>query len=197
MISAYQLERDRWLLTQGAVRAIRVRALLDRQRVDLDRTEAALGYRLRQHHVGLVSWMPEAIPASEGLTRLDRLTTVLADELRPSRRGPGMPAPASDWSSSARTQIATTRWSRTVSRSMPRPVTIFPVSSIRPTGVAHGPVRRASRRHAEIRPRRFIGSPRLPVCKRSPFTRSSGQARWPMRRISDCGHGSGAELSRM
>jgi hypothetical protein len=67
MISAYQHERDRWLLTQGAVRAVRVRALLD--------------YRLRQHHMGLISWMPEATPGGEGLTRLDRLTTVLADEL--------------------------------------------------------------------------------------------------------------------
>jgi DNA-binding PucR family transcriptional regulator len=81
MISAYQHERDRWLLTQGAVRAVRVRALLDQERVDLDRTEAALGYRLRQHHMGLISWMPEATPGGEGLTRLDRLTTVLADEL--------------------------------------------------------------------------------------------------------------------
>jgi DNA-binding PucR family transcriptional regulator len=80
MISIYQNERDRWLLTQGAMRAVRVRALLDQERVDLDRTEAALGYRLRQHHMGLVAWVPAAL-GGEGLARLDRLTTALADEL--------------------------------------------------------------------------------------------------------------------
>jgi DNA-binding PucR family transcriptional regulator len=81
MISAYQHERDRWLLTQGAVRAVRVRALLDHERVDVNRTEAALGYRLNQHHVGLIAWMPEATPIGEALTGLDRLSTVLANEL--------------------------------------------------------------------------------------------------------------------
>jgi hypothetical protein len=58
MITAYQRERDRWLSTRGAVQAVRVRALLDQERVGLDRTEATLGYRLRQHHMGLISWVP-------------------------------------------------------------------------------------------------------------------------------------------
>jgi DNA-binding PucR family transcriptional regulator len=81
MTSAYLHERDRWLVNHGAVRAVHVRALLRQERTDLDRTEAVLGYRLRQHHLGLICWMPEATPTGEGLTRLDRLTTVLADEL--------------------------------------------------------------------------------------------------------------------
>jgi DNA-binding PucR family transcriptional regulator len=81
MISAYQHERDRWLLTQGAVRAVRVRALLDRERIDAAQIEANLGYRLDQHHIGLVTWVPEAGSSLDALSRLERLTTVLADEL--------------------------------------------------------------------------------------------------------------------
>ena len=81
MISAYQHERDRWLLTQGAVRAVRVRALLDHELVDVKRTEASLGYRLDQHHMGLVAWVPAETPAGEALSRLDRLSRVLADKL--------------------------------------------------------------------------------------------------------------------
>jgi DNA-binding PucR family transcriptional regulator len=81
MISAYQHERDRWLLTQGAVRAVRVRALLDHDRVDVGRTEATLGYRLNQHHVGIIAWMAEACSSGEALTKLDRLSAGLAEEL--------------------------------------------------------------------------------------------------------------------
>jgi DNA-binding PucR family transcriptional regulator len=81
MISAYQHEQGRWLLTQNAVRAVRVRALLDRERIDPHQIEANLGYRLDQHHIGLVAWVPEANSSVEALTRLDRLTTALADEL--------------------------------------------------------------------------------------------------------------------
>jgi len=81
VISAYQQERDRWLLTQTAVRAGRVRLLLDEERVDVDSAEAAVGYRLRQHHLGLLSWIPEPTQGGEGLARLDRLTVALAEAL--------------------------------------------------------------------------------------------------------------------
>jgi DNA-binding PucR family transcriptional regulator len=81
MISAYQHERDRWLLTQGAVRAVRVQALLKHERVDIDQIQVTLGYRLDQRHIGLVAWVPEASSSVDALTRLDRLITVLADEL--------------------------------------------------------------------------------------------------------------------
>jgi hypothetical protein len=78
MISAYQHERDQWLLTQTAVRAARVRSVLGREPVDIDATEGALGYRLRQHHLGAVAWVTEPANGSEGLTRLERLGTVAA-----------------------------------------------------------------------------------------------------------------------
>ena len=75
VISTYQRERDRWLLTQTAVRAARVRAVLGDEIPDVDATEAALGYRLRQHHLGVVAWVTNEIRGSEGLTQLDRLAS--------------------------------------------------------------------------------------------------------------------------
>jgi DNA-binding PucR family transcriptional regulator len=81
VVGAYQLERDRWLLTQTAVRASRVRKLLAREDVDLDATEAALGYRLRQFHVAVIGWVPEPTQGGEGLVRLDRLGQAMAADL--------------------------------------------------------------------------------------------------------------------
>jgi DNA-binding PucR family transcriptional regulator len=81
VITTYQRERDRWLLTQTAVRAARVRDVLGHETVDLDATEAALGYRLRQHHLGLVAWVTAAAPGNEGLAGLDRLATIAARAL--------------------------------------------------------------------------------------------------------------------
>jgi PucR C-terminal helix-turn-helix domain/GGDEF-like domain len=81
MIIAYQLERDRWLLSHTAARAARVRSLLAEERSDVDAAENALGYPLRQHHLGMVSWIPEPTQGGEGLGRLDRLSLALAEAL--------------------------------------------------------------------------------------------------------------------
>ncbi|WP_405879413.1 helix-turn-helix domain-containing protein [Streptomyces sp. NBC_01136] len=81
VIEIYQLERDRWLLSRTAVRAGRVREILTEKQVDPDLAESALGYRLRQHHVGMVLWLPERPLGGEGLARLDRLAGAIAEEL--------------------------------------------------------------------------------------------------------------------
>jgi hypothetical protein len=81
LITAYQLERDRWLLTRTAVRAARVRAMLGAEPVDVVATESALGYRLHQHHLGVVAWVTDAVHGSDGLTRLDRLASAAARAL--------------------------------------------------------------------------------------------------------------------
>lgn len=81
VISTYQRERDRWLLTQTAVRAARVRALLGDQPVEVDATESALGYRLRQNHLGVVAWVIDETGNSEGLSRLERLVSGAARAL--------------------------------------------------------------------------------------------------------------------
>ncbi|HEX4248776.1 MAG TPA: helix-turn-helix domain-containing protein [Pseudonocardia sp.] len=81
VVGAYQLERDRWLLTQTAVRASRVKRLLAHEDLDVDTTESALGYRLRQCHVAVIGWVPESTQGGAGLVRLDRLGQALAADL--------------------------------------------------------------------------------------------------------------------
>jgi hypothetical protein len=81
VVGAYQLERDRWLLTQTAVRASRVRKLLAGEELDLAATESTLGYRLIQHHVAVIGWVPEPTQSGDGLLRLDRLGQTLAADL--------------------------------------------------------------------------------------------------------------------
>jgi PucR C-terminal helix-turn-helix domain/GGDEF-like domain len=81
VIVVYQEQRDRWLLTQTAARAGRVRHLLDGGAADVDAAEVSIGYRLRQGHLGLVAWIPEPTSGGEGLARLDRLTAAIADRV--------------------------------------------------------------------------------------------------------------------
>jgi hypothetical protein len=81
VIEVYRLERERWLLSQNAMRAARVRDILAQNEGDLDSAEAALGYRLRQNHLGLAAWLPALTRGGAGLARLDRLTREIAKEL--------------------------------------------------------------------------------------------------------------------
>ncbi|MHA5052856.1 PucR family transcriptional regulator [Streptomyces sp. SD15] len=81
VIAAYQQERDHWLLSQTAARAARVRDILTEENVDLNWAEPALGYRLRQNHLGLVAWLPTLTGGGEGLARLDRITQEIGREL--------------------------------------------------------------------------------------------------------------------
>lgn len=78
VIEIYQQERDRWLLTQSAVQVARVRAVLHQDEVDVDATEPALGYHLRQHHLCVVGWVTDDPPAGDGLVRIDRLAAAAA-----------------------------------------------------------------------------------------------------------------------
>jgi PucR C-terminal helix-turn-helix domain/GGDEF-like domain len=57
LLAVYELERAGWLQNRSAVLASRVRAILDGERIDVDRVQHALGYRLRQQHLGLVLWV--------------------------------------------------------------------------------------------------------------------------------------------
>jgi DNA-binding PucR family transcriptional regulator len=86
LITTYQRERDRWLLTQTAVRAARVRALLASEPVDIDAAESSLGYRLRQYHLGVIAWVTGETHGSEGLARLERLGLSAGRELGDRRR---------------------------------------------------------------------------------------------------------------
>ena len=71
MVVAYGQARENWLRNRSAARAARIRDLLAGGRIDLAATEATLGYRLRQYHVGLVCWVDDAVNVDE-ITRLEQ-----------------------------------------------------------------------------------------------------------------------------
>lgn len=78
VMGAYLTERERWLANRSAVQRETVEALLRGDRLDVGVTEAALGYRLRQHHLGLVLW---SAGADNGLADSERLLARLAQRV--------------------------------------------------------------------------------------------------------------------
>jgi DNA-binding PucR family transcriptional regulator len=80
VIGAYQDERERWLANRSAVQRETVDALLRGDRLDLSATESALGYRLRQHHLGVVLWTTGG-DADSGLADSERVLGRIADRV--------------------------------------------------------------------------------------------------------------------
>jgi PucR C-terminal helix-turn-helix domain/GGDEF-like domain len=80
VVSAYESAKENWLRNRSVARAARVRALLRGERVDVDSSEAILGYRLRQNHVGVVAWIAGGAAGSDALGRLERATAEAATE---------------------------------------------------------------------------------------------------------------------
>lgn len=82
VVEVYEEERERWLVNRSASRSARVRELLDGRALDLDAAENTLGYRLRQHHVGLVVWADKNETANDELAYLERSMIALAAKMR-------------------------------------------------------------------------------------------------------------------
>ena len=78
VVAAYEAEKENWLRNQSATRGARARALLRGEQVDVDSSEAILGYRLRQHHVGVVCWTDEPAVGGGTLARLEVATAEVA-----------------------------------------------------------------------------------------------------------------------
>jgi DNA-binding PucR family transcriptional regulator len=78
VLEAYERERAGWLQNRSAVQATRVRLILDGERFDVDRAEAALGYRLRQQHVGLILWIDGEVADVEPHSALSELVDDIA-----------------------------------------------------------------------------------------------------------------------
>ena len=78
VLSAYESEKENWLRNQSAARAARVRALLRNEPVDVDSSEAILGYRLRQRHLGVVTWMTGTAAGGDSIGRLEHATSEVA-----------------------------------------------------------------------------------------------------------------------
>jgi DNA-binding PucR family transcriptional regulator len=72
IVAAYARERENWLRNRSAARSARIRDLLSGQRVNVSATEATLGYRLRQYHVGVLCWTGDEAVSLENITRLER-----------------------------------------------------------------------------------------------------------------------------
>jgi hypothetical protein len=78
IVAAYTHEREHWLRSRSAARAARIRDLLSGQRINMSTTEATLGYRLRQYHVGVVCWAGDAAAAVDNITRLEHAISHVA-----------------------------------------------------------------------------------------------------------------------
>jgi DNA-binding PucR family transcriptional regulator len=78
VVSAYESEKENWLRNQSVARAARVRALLRNEPVNVDSSEAILGYRLRQHHLGVVTWITGAAAGGDSIGRLERAMAEIA-----------------------------------------------------------------------------------------------------------------------
>jgi hypothetical protein len=78
MVDAYALARENWLRKRSAARAARIGDLLAGGRIDVGATEATLGYRLRQYHVGLVCWVSDAVSAADEISRLEQAVGYVA-----------------------------------------------------------------------------------------------------------------------
>jgi DNA-binding PucR family transcriptional regulator len=79
--TTYDVERERWLRQQDAVRTERLSELLAGRVGSTAEVEAALGYRLTGQHLGVVLWDTEAAADVTDLVRLQRLVTSYADRL--------------------------------------------------------------------------------------------------------------------
>ena len=78
IVAAYARERENWLRNRSAARAARIRDLLSGERINVSATEATLGYRLRQYHVGVVCWADDAAAAVDNITRLEHAISHVA-----------------------------------------------------------------------------------------------------------------------
>ena len=78
VLSAYEAGKEGWLRNRSVARAARVQALLRGERVDVDSSEAILGYRLRQYHVGVVCWSDKAASGDGALGGLEQATAEMA-----------------------------------------------------------------------------------------------------------------------
>src|SRR6185437_4715060 len=78
VFSAYETEKEKWLRNQSAAQTARVRALLRNEQPDVAASEAILGYRLRQYHLGAVTWITGAPAGGGTLGQLERATGEVA-----------------------------------------------------------------------------------------------------------------------
>lgn len=78
VVAEYEAERERWLVNRNTVRASMLTSLLAGESVDLAAGESALGYRLRQNHLGVVVWASDRSSSANQLRQLEHLLACVA-----------------------------------------------------------------------------------------------------------------------
>jgi len=86
VLNIYEGERERWLANRNTVRAEVLADLLEGEALDTTTAENALGYRLRQPHIGVVLWStsePSTGALGELERRLGRLARTMGSKAQP------------------------------------------------------------------------------------------------------------------
>lgn len=81
VVAVYESERERWLANRNTVRAATLADVLAGRDPELGAAENALGYRLRQHHLGLVVWSADGDGAPSGLRQLETLVAAIGERV--------------------------------------------------------------------------------------------------------------------
>ena len=76
VVLEYETEREKWLAHRSTLRTEVLEHLLAGERVDLAAAEAALGYRLSQHHLGAVVWSTERDTVADALGEMQRFAVL-------------------------------------------------------------------------------------------------------------------------
>lgn len=79
VVAEYESERERWLANRNTVRATMLASLLAGDGVDVAIAENALGYRLRQHHLGVVLWDTDRGNSTTALRRLESVVALIGE----------------------------------------------------------------------------------------------------------------------
>lgn len=81
LVGLYEEERERWLASRNTVRAATLADLIDGRPVEVATAESALGYRLRQHHLGLVLWRTDDPAADHDAHQFENLVSLAGQAL--------------------------------------------------------------------------------------------------------------------
>ncbi|MEU4314018.1 helix-turn-helix domain-containing protein [Nocardia sp. NPDC024068] len=82
LVAEYESERERWLANRNTLRAGLLNSVLAGRDHDLGAVESALGYGLRQHHLGLVVWTAEQAGTPSELRRLEAVVAAIGESVR-------------------------------------------------------------------------------------------------------------------
>ena len=78
VFEVYEKERDRWISTQGNVRATLIHDVLGRRNVAPREFERETRYRLDAHHIGVIVWSVDPDPAPDELRMLTQVVGKVA-----------------------------------------------------------------------------------------------------------------------